>query len=51
MQRKQALLPLTVKQISQAFEASDDKANILINGVEVYNVGSCFKKSIVIGII
>ncbi|PIN06588.1 Single-stranded DNA-binding replication protein A (RPA), medium (30 kD) subunit [Handroanthus impetiginosus] len=34
----QALLPLTVKQISEAFQASDDKANFLIDGVDVNNV-------------
>lgn len=34
----QALLPLTVKQISAAFQASDDKANFLIDGVDVNNV-------------
>lgn len=33
------LLPLTVKQISEAFQASDDKANFLIDGVDVNNVG------------
>lgn len=36
----QGLLPLTVKQISQAFEASDDKTNFLIDGVDVNNVSS-----------
>lgn len=35
----QGLLPLTVKQISVAFQASDDKANFLIDGVSVNNVG------------
>ncbi|XP_073043810.1 replication protein A 32 kDa subunit A-like isoform X1 [Primulina eburnea] len=34
----QALLPLTVKQISAAFQATDDKANFLIDGVDVNNV-------------
>lgn len=34
----QALLPLTVKQISEAFLSSDDKSNFLIDGVEVNNV-------------
>ncbi|KAL0309467.1 UNVERIFIED_CONTAM: Replication protein A subunit B, partial [Sesamum radiatum] len=34
----QALLPLTVKQISEAFQASDDKGNFLIDGVDVNNV-------------
>ncbi|KAL8527024.1 hypothetical protein ACS0TY_016037 [Phlomoides rotata] len=45
---KQALFPLTVKQISQACESSDDKANITINGIEVYNVkmvGMLFEKA------
>ncbi|KAH6828065.1 hypothetical protein C2S53_013081 [Perilla frutescens var. hirtella] len=35
----QGLLPLTVKQISEAFQASDDKANFLIDSVDVNNVG------------
>ncbi|KAG6421100.1 hypothetical protein SASPL_117649 [Salvia splendens] len=35
----QGLLPLTVKQIREAFQASDDKANFLIDGVSVNNVG------------
>lgn len=47
----QALLPLTVKQISEAFQASDDKANFLIDGVDVNNVGYCFGKDIMIDII
>ncbi|KAL2554221.1 Replication protein A 32 kDa subunit B [Forsythia ovata] len=34
----QSLLPLTVKQISEAFQASDDKVNFLIDGVDVNNV-------------
>ncbi|KAL6559138.1 hypothetical protein OROHE_006507 [Orobanche hederae] len=34
----QALLPLTVKQINEAFQSSDDKANFLIDGVDVNNV-------------
>ncbi|CAA0837824.1 Replication protein A 32 kDa subunit B [Striga hermonthica] len=34
----QPLLPLTVKQISEAFQSSDDKANFLIDGVDVNNV-------------
>ncbi|XP_042066673.1 replication protein A 32 kDa subunit A-like isoform X1 [Salvia splendens] len=34
----QGLLPLTVKQIREAFQASDDKANFLIDGVSVNNV-------------
>lgn len=44
----QALLPLTVKQISKAFQASDDKANFLIDGVDVNNVklvGMMFEKT------
>lgn len=42
------LLPLTVKQISEAFQASDDKANFLIDGVDVNNVklvGMLFEKT------
>ncbi|KAH6770931.1 hypothetical protein C2S52_015734 [Perilla frutescens var. hirtella] len=35
----QGLLPLTMKQISEAFQASDDKANFLIDSVDVNNVG------------
>lgn len=38
----QGLLPLTVKQIREAFQASDDKANFLIDGVSVNNVGYVF---------
>ncbi|XP_059637317.1 replication protein A 32 kDa subunit B-like isoform X2 [Cornus florida] len=34
----QPLLPLTVKQISEAFQSSDDKSNFLIDGVDVNNV-------------
>ncbi|EPS73131.1 hypothetical protein M569_01622 [Genlisea aurea] len=34
----QVLLPLTVKQISEAFQASDDKTNFIIDGVDVNNV-------------
>ncbi|KAL1563362.1 replication protein A 32 kDa subunit A-like isoform X2 [Salvia divinorum] len=44
----QGLLPLTVKQIREAFQASDDKANILIDGVSVNNVklvGLLFEKT------
>ncbi|KAG8376797.1 hypothetical protein BUALT_Bualt09G0101300 [Buddleja alternifolia] len=44
----QGLLPLTVKQISEAFQASDDKANFLIDGVDVNNVklvGMLFEKT------
>ncbi|KAH6818748.1 Regulator of chromosome condensation family protein [Perilla frutescens var. frutescens] len=35
----QGLLPLTVKQISEAFQASDDRTNFLIDGVDVNNCG------------
>ncbi|CAI8611164.1 unnamed protein product [Vicia faba] len=31
----QALLPLTIKQINDAYQASDDKTNLTIDGVEV----------------
>jgi hypothetical protein len=34
----QTLLPLTVKQIMDAAQASDDKSNLAINGVEVSTV-------------
>jgi len=34
----QTLLPLTVKQIMDAAQASDDKSNFAINGVEVSTV-------------
>ncbi|CAN4109444.1 unnamed protein product [Withania somnifera] len=34
----QTLTPLTVKQITEAFQSSDDKANFLIDGVDVNNV-------------
>ncbi|KAL3326954.1 hypothetical protein AABB24_037592, partial [Solanum stoloniferum] len=34
----QTLIPLTVKQISEAFQSSDDKTNFLIDGVDVNNV-------------
>lgn len=34
----QTLLPLSVKQISEAFQSSDDKTNFLIDGVDVNNV-------------
>ncbi|CDP10584.1 unnamed protein product [Coffea canephora] len=34
----QTLIPLTVKQISEAFHSSDDKMNLLVDGVEVNNV-------------
>ncbi|KAJ8543075.1 hypothetical protein K7X08_005598 [Anisodus acutangulus] len=42
------LLPLTVKQISQAIQSSDDKSNFVVDGVDVNNVrlvGMSFKKS------
>jgi hypothetical protein len=35
----QSLLPLTVKQITEAFLSSDDKSNFTIDGVDVNNVG------------
>lgn len=34
----QPLTPLTVKQIREAFQSSDDKTNFLIDGVDVNNV-------------
>lgn len=34
----QPLVPLTVKQISEAFQSSDDTKNFLIDGVDVNNV-------------
>ncbi|KAF7815244.1 replication protein A 32 kDa subunit B-like [Senna tora] len=34
----QVLLPLTIKQISDAFQSSDDKSNMIIDGVDVTNV-------------
>lgn len=34
----QALLPVTVKQIISALVSTDDKLNILIDGVDVTNV-------------
>lgn len=40
----QALLPLTVKQISAAFQATDDKVNFLIDGVDVNNVSILLNK-------
>lgn len=42
------LLPLTVKQISQAIQSSDEKSNFVVDGVDVNNVrlvGMAFKKS------
>ncbi|XP_057496011.1 replication protein A 32 kDa subunit B-like isoform X3 [Actinidia eriantha] len=44
----QPLVPLTVKQISQAFQSSDDKSNFLIDGIDVNNatlVGMVFNKA------
>uniref|UniRef100_A0A5B7AML7 Putative replication protein A subunit A isoform X1 n=1 Tax=Davidia involucrata TaxID=16924 RepID=A0A5B7AML7_DAVIN len=44
----QPLLPLTVKQIREAFQSSDDKSNFLIDGVDVNNVtlvGMVFNKA------
>lgn len=32
------MLPLTVKQINDAFLSSDDKSNFVIDGVDVNNV-------------
>ncbi|ESW26753.1 hypothetical protein PHAVU_003G145200 [Phaseolus vulgaris] len=34
----QSLLPLTVKQIYDAIQSSDDKANLIVDGVDVNNV-------------
>ncbi|KAK7265254.1 hypothetical protein RJT34_32872 [Clitoria ternatea] len=34
----QSLLPLTVKQISDAFQSSDEKTNLIVDGVDVNNV-------------
>ncbi|RDX90386.1 Replication protein A 32 kDa subunit B, partial [Mucuna pruriens] len=34
----QSLLPLTVKQINDAFQSSDDKTNLIVDGVDVNNV-------------
>ncbi|KAL2338645.1 hypothetical protein Fmac_013091 [Flemingia macrophylla] len=34
----QSLLPLTVKQIHDAYQSSDDKANLIVDGVDVNNV-------------
>lgn len=42
------LLPLTVKQISQAVQSSDEKSNFVIDGVDVNNVrlvGMAYKNS------
>ena len=36
----QSLLPLTVKQIYDASQSSDDKINLIIDGVDVTNVCS-----------
>ncbi|KAL6965776.1 hypothetical protein U1Q18_036832 [Sarracenia purpurea var. burkii] len=44
----QPLIPLTVKQISQALQSSDDKSNFIIDGVDVNNVtlvGKVFNKA------
>lgn len=38
----QSLLPLTVKQINDAFQSSDDKSNLVIDGVGVNTVGYLF---------
>ena len=34
----QGVVPLTVKQISEAYHLSDDKSNFIVDGVEVSNV-------------
>ncbi|XP_042402607.1 replication protein A 32 kDa subunit B-like [Zingiber officinale] len=34
----QAVLPLTVKQISEAYHSNDDKSNFVVDGVEASNV-------------
>ncbi|KAK7388521.1 hypothetical protein VNO78_23339 [Psophocarpus tetragonolobus] len=34
----QSLLPLTVKQIYDAFQSSDDKTNLIVDGVDINNV-------------
>lgn len=36
----QSLLPLTIKQINDAFQSSDDKSNLIIDGVDVNTVRS-----------
>ncbi|KOM51879.1 hypothetical protein LR48_Vigan09g053800 [Vigna angularis] len=36
----QSLLPLTVKQIYDALRTNDDKANFIVDGVDVNNVRS-----------
>lgn len=36
----QSLLPLTIKQINDAFQSSDEKSNMIIDGVDVNNVSS-----------
>ncbi|KAF7838038.1 replication protein A 32 kDa subunit B-like [Senna tora] len=41
-----ALLPLTIKQISDAFQSSDDKSNIIIDGVDVNNVSYSCRKGV-----
>ncbi|XP_010261781.1 PREDICTED: replication protein A 32 kDa subunit A [Nelumbo nucifera] len=44
----QGLLPLTVKQISEAFHSSDEKSNFVVDGVDVNNVslvGMLFNKA------
>lgn len=35
----QTLIPLTVKQISESLQSSDDKMNFTLDGVDVNNVG------------
>lgn len=34
----QSLLPLTVKQINDAFQSSDDKSNLVVDGVDINTV-------------
>ncbi|KOM53270.1 hypothetical protein LR48_Vigan09g192900 [Vigna angularis] len=39
----QSLLPLTVKQIYDALQTNDDKANLIVDGVDVNNEGYATK--------
>ncbi|KAF8400290.1 hypothetical protein HHK36_013587 [Tetracentron sinense] len=41
----QGLLPLTVKQMNEAFLSSDDKSNFVVDGVDVTLVGIVFNKA------
>ncbi|KAI4344414.1 hypothetical protein L6164_011645 [Bauhinia variegata] len=34
----QSLLPLTIKQINNVFQSTDDKSNLIVDGVDVNNV-------------